>query len=319
MIMKCSLVTALSISCAFGCVANAPVEDGRDDSFTSDAKADTGGIVDGSPEAQQVLALVNRATRELLDVEVGLAEDAAKNIAAYRLGDDELPDTLDDELFDTLVELDAVPFVGPVAFGKLLAFAQGHPARCDKADVDAYVAAVPALLTSAPRSVCVPSTLVNVPGGGQLAVCDNQQCDDGTFGCQLDLRLRDVTMHATDVIHDFANEPAFGLYLIQSWADGGGRVAARLKAADGTTTSCVAVVTWRSFQENYVELDDVDSVLVPTAFGGLAGTAADVIGCDPTIAPLIAESFQSRGPSGAPAAISASIRETVNGFTSSCD
>lgn len=108
-----------------GCAAE-PAEDGVNDSFAASGKTDTGGIQDGTPEADGVLALVNSASLSLLDADVGLAKNAASNIVEYRLGDDEIAGTADDQRFDTLAELDAVPFVGPVAFKKLLVYAQAN-------------------------------------------------------------------------------------------------------------------------------------------------------------------------------------------------
>lgn len=101
--------------------------DGRDDAFLGSGKAD-GAISEDSDEARAVLALVNTASFEVLDDsdEVGLDVRAARGIYARRIGDDELPDTADDVPFETLAELDAVPWVGPSAFGKLLAYALDH-------------------------------------------------------------------------------------------------------------------------------------------------------------------------------------------------
>jgi len=115
-------ISLLLVGCA------APDGDGRDDSFTEPGKLDTGGVEDGGKAARGVLRVANESSRALLEDEVGLSADAAKGIVAYRLGDDEQSGTVDDEVFDTLAELDAVPFVGPVAFSKLLAYAtaQGY-------------------------------------------------------------------------------------------------------------------------------------------------------------------------------------------------
>ena len=110
--------------CLLAAACEAPVTavDGPDDSFlgggSSGGKADTGGVVEGSPDALAVLALVNSADVATLHDGAGLDARAASNIVAYRL---------DDEQFDTLKELDAVPYVGPAAFAKLLAYAKAHP------------------------------------------------------------------------------------------------------------------------------------------------------------------------------------------------
>ena len=120
--MKTLLATWLLLSAC----TEPMVEDGPDDSFVGSGKADTGGVAEGTPEAIGVLALANVASLSVLDVDVGLSANAANNIIAYRLGDDETAGTADDERFDTLAELDAVPFVGPVAWQSLLAYAEAN-------------------------------------------------------------------------------------------------------------------------------------------------------------------------------------------------
>lgn len=106
-----------------GCLASAP-EDERDDTFLGSGKADTGGI--DETYGPQILAVANTATAEQFVDTIGLATRAADALIAYRLGDDETPGTADDEHFDSLAELDAVPFIGPIAFGKLLAYVRLH-------------------------------------------------------------------------------------------------------------------------------------------------------------------------------------------------
>jgi len=101
---------------AAACEMPATMVDGPNDSFLAgDGKADTGGIAEGSPDALAVLALVNGADLATLDGAVGLDGRAAKNIVA-------------DRPFDTLKALDAVPYVGTIAFAKLLAYVHTHPA-----------------------------------------------------------------------------------------------------------------------------------------------------------------------------------------------
>jgi len=111
------------------CVASSD-EDGRDDSFTGDDKADSGGVAEGSRQAKGVLRVANEASLETLRASapdgVGLSDRTVDNIGDVRLGDDGLPGTADDGHFATLAQLDAVPFVGPIAFHKLLAYAEAH-------------------------------------------------------------------------------------------------------------------------------------------------------------------------------------------------
>ncbi|MEZ4440041.1 MAG: phospholipase D-like domain-containing protein [Polyangiaceae bacterium] len=85
-------------------------------------------IASGSPEEAAVLALVNdlAVDEPLLDDEVGLDSRAAGNIIAHRDGADATPGTSDDDLFDHIVELDDVSYVGASALDKLLAYALAH-------------------------------------------------------------------------------------------------------------------------------------------------------------------------------------------------
>ena len=105
--------------------------DQANDSFLAAGKTDTGGIMEGSPEALGVLKLVNVANLKTLDDPtsiggVGLQSLAANNIVDYRNGADLIQGTTDDNLFATLQELDDIPYVGPIAFARLLAFARAN-------------------------------------------------------------------------------------------------------------------------------------------------------------------------------------------------
>src|SRR5262245_21969665 len=105
-----SLLSALALivpACAAG---DADVEDGENDSASG--KADS--MVEGSAEARAVLALVNDPGVDFdeLDVDAGLSSRVARNIVTKRDGADAAPGTADDDKFDTLAELDAVPYVG---------------------------------------------------------------------------------------------------------------------------------------------------------------------------------------------------------------
>lgn len=101
-------------------------EDGINDPFLVDGKADTAGIAENSPEAIGCLAVANKLSQTDLRKKVGLASNAASAIVAVRLGDDEAPGTADDVKFGTLKQLDDVPYVGPVAFSKLLTYARAN-------------------------------------------------------------------------------------------------------------------------------------------------------------------------------------------------
>jgi phosphatidylserine/phosphatidylglycerophosphate/cardiolipin synthase-like enzyme len=97
--------------------------DGENDGFGS-GKAD-GAIDPDSAEARAVLALVNDPEVDFaeLDDDAGLNKTAVERLFQHRDGADGEPGTPDDDTFDSLAELDAVPFIGPVALEQLLAYA----------------------------------------------------------------------------------------------------------------------------------------------------------------------------------------------------
>ncbi|MGQ0505298.1 MAG: hypothetical protein ACT4TC_08250 [Myxococcaceae bacterium] len=86
----------------------------------------TGNVKEGTAEATGVLKLANVASRETLQNAVLLSAQASTNIIAYRLGDDGTAGTADDQSFDTLAELDAVPFMSSPEFNQLLAYAKAN-------------------------------------------------------------------------------------------------------------------------------------------------------------------------------------------------
>ena len=106
-----SLPLALMLALApLACGGDDPLDD--ENAGFPDGKSD-GGIDEGSPEALAVLALCNDTAVDVdeLDDDAGLNATAAKNIVANRP-------------YATLAELDAVPFVGPVALAALLEYAK---------------------------------------------------------------------------------------------------------------------------------------------------------------------------------------------------
>ncbi len=124
-----------------GCVDDQEAGDEIDDSFISDGKEDAFGVSDGSAEAIGVLALVDEASQAELDVDVGLSSRAAVAILRHRQGEDRVLGTNDDDRIESLAELDAISYVGPVAFEKLLSFATAHgyvPAPLPPASADPF-------------------------------------------------------------------------------------------------------------------------------------------------------------------------------------
>jgi 5'-nucleotidase len=100
--------------------------DGADDSFVADGKTDVAGIEDGSADACGVLQLASTASLDVLDDDVKLSSRAAANIVAHRGTT---------EIFDDLAELDAIKYVGPASFHRLLDYARGHGFTCTTVDV----------------------------------------------------------------------------------------------------------------------------------------------------------------------------------------
>ncbi len=120
------LVPLLVLGCD-GEPADAGHADGIDDPITVAGKAD--GLDGASPaEVEAVLELASTASFARLDEDVGLDVRAASHIIEHRDGVDGVEGTSDDETFEDLDQLDAVPWVGPRAFGKLLEWVRAQPA-----------------------------------------------------------------------------------------------------------------------------------------------------------------------------------------------
>lgn len=85
-----------------------------------------GGSTSAISDDEAMLALVNDLSVgfDELDGEASLNATAAANIIAHRDGPDAAPGTADDDLFDSVAELDAVSGVGPSALDAILAYAR---------------------------------------------------------------------------------------------------------------------------------------------------------------------------------------------------
>ncbi|MBW2456345.1 MAG: hypothetical protein JRI68_17630, partial [Deltaproteobacteria bacterium] len=96
-----------------------------DDSTDERIGGTFGSVTPTQAEVEVMLAFVNDGStdRELLDDEVGLDSRAANNIVTHRNGPDEVYPSSDDDPFDTLLELDAVPYVGQSALTKIYDYA----------------------------------------------------------------------------------------------------------------------------------------------------------------------------------------------------
>lgn len=110
-----------------GCVTSGDEIEGDaiDDSFIASGKADAAGIPEDSPDALGVLRVAN-GLDGVYDFPQGLTLDvhAADAIAEYLAGNDGERGTADDNFIDSLVELDAIHWVGQRAFLNLLDYAQ---------------------------------------------------------------------------------------------------------------------------------------------------------------------------------------------------
>jgi hypothetical protein len=110
------ILLALSSSLVTACVdAETPSGDDIDGTFLGGGKAD-GGISDGTADALGVLAVANTHSEDVLVLEVGLAPEAAAAIVDHRAA----------QRFETLAQLDDVPWVGSLAFERLLTYARAN-------------------------------------------------------------------------------------------------------------------------------------------------------------------------------------------------
>jgi len=114
-----SVLSSLLVVALGACAAD-DGGDGIDDSFLSGGKADAFGVSEGSVDAVGVIYLVNTATLGDLTGPTMLSANAAKAILHHRQGGDRMDGTSDDDLIDTLEELDGIPYVGPMSFKLLL-------------------------------------------------------------------------------------------------------------------------------------------------------------------------------------------------------
>ena len=115
---------ALSMLCLALGFSTASCADTEESPFAASHAA----LLDGTPDAVALLSFLNhpRTTVTLLDLTVPLDRRAAEGIIRHRDGLDKLPGTSDDNLFDSVVEVDAVPWVGPAALQRLMDFVASY-------------------------------------------------------------------------------------------------------------------------------------------------------------------------------------------------
>ncbi|MEJ7600247.1 MAG: phospholipase D-like domain-containing protein [Kofleriaceae bacterium] len=114
------MLSALLVTLPACATDEAEIEDGEYDVFP-DGKAD-GGFAEGSVEALGVLAMVNDAGTTASSLKSGarVTTRVATNIVQHRDGADATFGTADDDRYDTLRELDGIPYVGPAALHALV-------------------------------------------------------------------------------------------------------------------------------------------------------------------------------------------------------
>lgn len=105
------------------CAMGESIDDGTDEPSSIAISLPSG-------DAARVLDLVNYPGTDAatLDTLAKLDTRAAAHIIAYRNGGDGITPSADDQRFDDVAELDAIPYVGDVAFEKLVAYSATNPA-----------------------------------------------------------------------------------------------------------------------------------------------------------------------------------------------
>ena len=120
--MRTTSLLALALATlGLGCVTESDADspDGIDDDGLAGGKAD--GTELSACEAEQILAWLNEGGDAASLRGAGVHARAANALVAHRDGPDGVFGTEDDDLFDSLEEVDAVPYVGRTAFAQLTA------------------------------------------------------------------------------------------------------------------------------------------------------------------------------------------------------
>ena len=129
MIIRASLLTTLSTFVVFGTACSQKGGDSGGDTLRFDDDlveldpARSSG--EGTPEGVGLVEFINdeATTFEVLDITVGLDRRAAGNLIAHRDGGDRAWGTTDDDIYNTVDEIDAVRFVGPRTIDRMVGFA----------------------------------------------------------------------------------------------------------------------------------------------------------------------------------------------------
>lgn len=147
-----------SLALVTGCVAE-DSPDGRDDAGFTVGKADGSSLT--ACEKDAIIAFLNEGPSADKLEEVGVHARAAAELVQHRDGADGVFGTDDDDRFDTVDEVDAVPYVGEAAVSQL------HEATSARCAVDVYADArdVTKALVVFPADAPAP-TAYEYPDGG---------------------------------------------------------------------------------------------------------------------------------------------------------
>ena len=130
-----SILTILATLSLMGCAgdkcADSDCADTGAEEFRAETEEDLSEIAqarsawEGTPEGVGLLDFLNdeETTQAVLDYTVGLDRRAAGNLIAHRDGGDRKWGTSDDDIYNTVDEVDAVRFVGPKTLDRMVVFA----------------------------------------------------------------------------------------------------------------------------------------------------------------------------------------------------
>ena len=128
MIIRASLLTTLSTFVVFSTCSQKGGDSGGDTLRFDDDLVELDparSSWEGTPEGVGLVEFINdeATTFEVLDITVGLDRRAAGNLIAHRDGGDRAWGTTDDDIYNTVDEIDAVRFVGPRTIDRMVGYA----------------------------------------------------------------------------------------------------------------------------------------------------------------------------------------------------
>ena len=131
-----SILTILSTLSLMGCAGDKCADSDCSDTGAADFRSEVDAedlsevaqarsTWEGTPEGVGLLDFLNaeETTQSVLDYTVGLDRRAAGNLIAHRDGGDRQWGTSDDDIYNTVDEVDAVRFVGPRTLDRMVIFA----------------------------------------------------------------------------------------------------------------------------------------------------------------------------------------------------